>query len=84
MWNSEAKKCSELLLKSGIYTIEELNSMDDVTVRVKFLEHFDIFMTGHINESRINYYYILKSSLSELICEKKAYKNAFEQRQNLI
>lgn len=64
----------KLLLESNVHTEEELDEMDDLQIQVDFFEHFHIFATTHVIKDQVQYYYILKSAMSELMSENKAYK----------
>ena len=67
-------KLRDMLIKSKLYTLEELDKMDYAAMQLKFIEHFEILETVNLIKEKRETYYILKSSLNEMLTSDKALK----------
>lgn len=67
-------KLRDMLIKSKSYTLEELDKMDYAVIQLKFIEHFEILETVNLIKEKRETYYILKSSLNEMLTSDKALK----------
>ena len=67
-------KLRDMLIKSKLYTLEEFERMDYSAMQLKFLEHFEILETVNLIKEKRETYYILKSSLNEMLTSDKALK----------